>query len=386
MILYGFTDAVQPEDVQAALTGTSLPIKIQIHGISIFNNPKFDVVKLDIESPQLEEMRMKVEGLPNKITFRDYKPHMTIAYVLRGRGNKYVHTFKKPLEFESTDIIFSDVDRNQYSIDISSQAIELNEGIITKQQLMEFGKGNIMSLHDLPFRSAIEKNGGKIYSVGGAVRDEFLGKNSKDLDILITGIPLDNIEQLIRPFGKVDAVGKSFGILKFISRGSTGDIDIAIPRTEHATGEGGHKGFDVQSDHNLPIEADLKRRDFTINAIAKDIDGKLIDPYGGIQDLKDKVIKVVNPEAFSDDPLRMLRAVQFASRFDFMIDSQTMRMIQQNASRIREISSERVLGELEKIVGKGDVLYGANLLRESGLYKVLFGTDSPKGGEDHWDL
>jgi len=236
-------------------------------------------------------------------------------------------------------------------------------------------EGGIMSLQDLPFKEEVEQLGGKIFSVGGAVRDEFLGKESKDLDVLITGIPMDSLEQLLSKYGGVNAVGKSFGVLKFVPRGATEEIDIAIPRTEVATGAGGHQGFDVTSDHELPIEKDLERRDFTINAIAKDIDGNLIDPFGGQQDLKDKIIRIVNPEAFSDDPLRMLRAVQFASRFGFEIEPKTMQMIADNASKITEIAPERILIELDKIVTKGNALIGIQLLASTGLFKQIFGNE-----------
>lgn len=234
----------------------------------------------------------------------------------------------------------------------------------------------IMSLQDLPFKQEVEQLGGKIHSVGGAVRDEFLGKESKDLDILITGIPMDKLEQILSKYGRVDAVGKSFGVLKFKPRGATEDIDIAIPRTEKPTGAGGHQGFDVTSDHALPIEKDLERRDFTINAIAKDINGNIIDPYGGQEDLKNKIIRVVNPEAFADDPLRMLRAVQFASRFGFKIEPKTMLLIQNNAQRIKEIPPERILTEFDKIIKKGNKLTGALLLKSTGLLRNIFGADA----------
>ena len=235
---------------------------------------------------------------------------------------------------------------------------------------------DIMTLQDLPFKKEIEQLGGNIYSVGGAVRDEFLGKQSKDLDILITGVPMDKLAEIMSPYGKVDAVGKQFGVLKFKPQGAREEIDVAIPRTEKATGEGGHKGFDVSSDHTLPIEKDLERRDFTINAIAKDIDGNIIDPYGGQEDLKNKIIKIVNPEAFSDDPLRMLRAVQFAARFGFNIDDETRKMIKQNASRIKEIPAERILTEFDKIVQKGNPFEGAYLLKDLGLTPQIFGGDA----------
>lgn len=230
----------------------------------------------------------------------------------------------------------------------------------------------IISLQELPFKNDVEERGGNIYSVGGAVRDEFLGKESKDLDVLITGIPMDELEQILSKYGRVDAVGKSFGILKFKSQGGE-EIDIAIPRTERPSGEGGHKGFDVTSDYTLPIEKDLERRDFTINAIAKDINGNIVDPFNGREDLKNKIIRVVNPEAFSDDPLRMLRAVQFASRFGFTIEPETMKMIKDNAERIREIPAERILTEFDKIITKGDKKVGAELLYKTGLFKQIFG-------------
>ena len=235
-------------------------------------------------------------------------------------------------------------------------------------------EGQILSLEQLPFKKDVEERGGKIFSVGGAVRDEFLGKESKDLDVLITGIPMDELEQLLSKYGRVDAVGKSFGVLKFRPQGGE-EIDIAIPRTEKPSGEGGHKGFDVTSDHALPIEKDLERRDFTINAIAKDVDGNIVDPFGGQQDLQNKIIRIVNPEAFSDDPLRMLRAVQFASRFGFTIEPETMNMIRENAERIKEIPTERILTEFDKIVKKGNMLTGAQLLKDTGLFQQIFGFD-----------
>jgi tRNA nucleotidyltransferase/poly(A) polymerase len=250
---------------------------------------------------------------------------------------------------------------------------EVHDFHLYKEEIMN--EAQLISLQDLPFKQEIEQLGGKIFSVGGAVRDEFLGKESKDLDILITGIPMDKLELILARYGKVDAVGKSFGILKFKPKGATDDIDIAIPRSESATGEGGHRGFEVKSDHDLPIEADLKRRDFTINAIAKDINGNIVDPYGGQKDLKDKIIRVVNPEAFSDDPLRMLRAVQFASRFGFTIEPLTMKMIQDNASRIKEIPPERILTEFDKIIHKGNKRLGAQLLKNTGLFNNIFGFD-----------
>lgn len=243
-----------------------------------------------------------------------------------------------------------------------------------ENELRDLNEAKTIGLNELPFKQDVEQAGGKLYSVGGAVRDTILGKESKDLDILITGIPLDQLEQILSKYGKVDSVGKSFGIIKF-NTPQTGEIDIAIPRTERKNDQGGYQGFDVTSDHSLPIEKDLERRDFTINAIAKDSSGLMIDPYGGQGDIEKKQIKMVNPQAFSDDPLRMLRAVQFAARFGFDIEPATLQAIQQNAAKIREISPERILIEFDKIVKKGNQMVGAKLLRQTGLYNQIFGVN-----------
>lgn len=231
---------------------------------------------------------------------------------------------------------------------------------------------NISDIKQLPFKEDIKKAGGKIFSVGGRVRDEFLGKDSKDLDILITGVGFEELENILSKYGKVDLVGKSFGVIKFKPKGSEEDIDIAIPRTERKMGAG-YQGFEVTADPNLPIEDDLLRRDFTINAIAKTIDGEIIDPFHGVEDLKNKIIRAVSPKAFSEDPLRMLRAVQFSARFGFKIDPETEDMIKDNASDIKEISSERILIEFDKIVKKGKPEIGIKVLDETGLFKNIFG-------------
>lgn len=233
---------------------------------------------------------------------------------------------------------------------------------------------SIFEIRELPFINDIKAKGGVIYSVGGAIRDSFLNKQSKDLDILITNIPIPELTAILQKYGKVDMVGVSFGVIKFRPKGESEEIDIAVPRTERKMGDG-HKGFEVTADPYLPIETDLSRRDFTINAMAKDIDGNIIDPFHGLQDLKAKVIRIVNPIAFADDPLRMLRAVQFAARFGFTIEPETFKLIQQNAGSIKTISPERILIELEKIVGKGSPAIGAQLLVETGLYSAIFGGD-----------
>ena len=221
----------------------------------------------------------------------------------------------------------------------------------------------------------IKNFGGKLYKVGGIVRDGILGFESKDLDLLVTGIPIDRLVEILSKIGKVDAVGKSFGVLKFQLNNLklSEPIDIAIPRVDRFTGEGGHKGFEVVADHELSVEDDLFRRDFTINAIAIDVEtGEKIDPFNGQNDVIDKTIRMVNPDAFVDDPLRMLRAVQFASRFDFTIEKNTFNAIRDNAHRIKEITGERILIEFDKIARKGNAHHAFHLLHETNLYENIF--------------
>lgn len=230
---------------------------------------------------------------------------------------------------------------------------------------------------NLPFASAVERAGGKIYQVGGAVRDSFLGKQSKDLDIMVSGITPEKLMHALSPFGRANLVGQSFGVIKFKPHGATEDIDIALARTDQKTGEG-HKGISVSTDPSISVEKDLERRDFTINAIAKDMHGNLIDPFGGQQDLKNGIIRMVSPIAFAEDPLRMLRAIQFAARFNFTVEPHTFDIIKQNASTIRTISGERLLEEFNKMITKGNPSVAAQLLVDSGLYEAIFGVKAPQ--------
>jgi len=198
---------------------------------------------------------------------------------------------------------------------------------------------------------------GEIFAVGGAVRDKFLKLQSKDLDVLVTGIPYNKLLTILNRYGKVDEVGESFGIIKFTPSGSTDIIDVALPRTERSIGAG-HKDFEVNFDHTLSVEADLIRRDFTINAIAVNLStGEYIDPHGGQQHIKEKVICTVYKDSLKDDPLRILRAVQFSARFGFDLSSDVTREIIANREAIHLLSPERIAVELAKLFGKGKPIY-----------------------------
>lgn len=233
-----------------------------------------------------------------------------------------------------------------------------------------------MQLTNEKWALEIKSLGGEIYFVGGCVRDFFLNKKSKDIDLLVRKVESENLIVLLKKYGRVDLVGESFGIIKFKPFDSNEDFDIALPRTEKWTGEKGYRAFNTISDPFLDIVKDLERRDFTINSIAKNaFTGDFVDPFGGIKDINNRVIKMTNPETFKDDPLRMLRAIQFASRFNFLIDIETERSIITNGERIKEIPFERVLIELDKIVKKGSISLAYYLLDTTNLGYHIFGVE-----------
>ncbi len=201
-----------------------------------------------------------------------------------------------------------------------------------------------------------------------------LQKKSKDIDLLIRGLHLDEIEAILKPHGFVKEVGKAFGILKFVPTGWTEEIDIAIPRIEKKIGTT-RQAFEIVSDPFLPLEEDLKRRDFTINSIAISLDGKIIDPFGGIKDIELKTIRATSPSAFIEDGLRIVRAIQFGSRFDFEIEKETLDLILKHIGTLDEISGERITDELDKIFLKGDIIKGFELLKQTTVLKQLVGKD-----------
>lgn len=186
--------------------------------------------------------------------------------------------------------------------------------------------------------------------VGGYVRDHFTTHTSHDLDIELYGVPsLEMLEDLLKPFGKLGMYGKSFGVLKLVCGDYT--IDFSPPRTESKSGFG-HKGFEIAWHSDLSFSDAAKRRDFTINAIGYDpITQTLLDPYNGIEDLKTKTLRCVDPTTFVDDPLRILRAVQFAARFELTCDPLLLElcrtMIQRDA--LAELPKERIFEEFKKL-------------------------------------
>lgn len=192
----------------------------------------------------------------------------------------------------------------------------------------------------------VSQKGGRAYYVGGFVRDRLRGKDNKDIDIEVHGIEAQELREILRNSGELMELGASFGV--FGLKGY--DIDIAMPRREEATGRG-HRDFDISTDPYLGTEKAALRRDFTINALMQDIlTGEIIDHFHGRDDLRQGVIRHVHPEKFQEDPLRVLRAAQFASRFGFTVAEETVRLT--GSMDLSALAKERILGELEKALLK----------------------------------
>lgn len=222
------------------------------------------------------------------------------------------------------------------------------------------------------FIDDIIRAGGRVYKVGGTVRDNLLKRKTKDRDYLVTNLPVDKILSVLKPHGKVTLVGKSFGVIKFTPHGEVeSEIDIAIPRKEISTGTG-HRDFEVQFDPNIPVEEDLGRRDFTINAMALEVATEnLIDPFSGEADLKNKILKQVFPNSFVEDPLRLLRAVQFSARFELNIDDETLKAMKNHAGLIKTVSSERIVEEIKKLFLAEKPSNGFELMDKTGLLRYV---------------
>jgi tRNA nucleotidyltransferase (CCA-adding enzyme) len=196
---------------------------------------------------------------------------------------------------------------------------------------------------------AVRDAGGRAFIVGGWVRDQLRGEASKDIDIEVFGIPGDRLPALLSTLGRVEPVGQSFPVFK-VAEPHSGQpaIDVALPRRESKRGRG-HKGFDVQGDPSMTVADAARRRDFTINAIAWDpLNNEYLDPWGGRADLDRRLLRAVDVTTFADDSLRVLRAVQFAARFDFVLDEPTAALCRRIP--LDDLPAERIWSEIEKLL------------------------------------
>ena len=194
----------------------------------------------------------------------------------------------------------------------------------------------------------IAEKSGTAYFVGGFVRDKFMKHENKDIDIEVHGISADVLEEILDSIGKRIEIGESFGIYGI--KGCC--LDIALPRKEHLCGKG-HRDFNIDVDPFIGTEKAALRRDFTINALMENIiTGEVIDHFGGISDINDKIIRHVSDKTFSEDPLRVLRAAQFAARFEFDIADETL-LLCRNID-LSTLSKERIEAELVKALLKAE--------------------------------
>ncbi|WLD75870.1 HD domain-containing protein [Mogibacterium neglectum] len=184
--------------------------------------------------------------------------------------------------------------------------------------------------------------GGRAYLVGGAVRDEVMRRPIKDVDVEVHGIYETVLEEVLKELGKPLRFGSAFGVYSLAGH----QIDVALPRSERKSGAG-HRDFEIEINPFIGIKEAARRRDFTMNALLKDIlSGEITDPYGGVEDIRNRIIRHIDDKTFGEDPLRALRAAQFRSRFGFQIAPSTISICR--ALDLRELSAERVEMEMKK--------------------------------------
>jgi len=217
---------------------------------------------------------------------------------------------------------------------------------------------------------------GSVYAVGGRVRDDLRAKAAgsvavpKDLDYVVVGLTQADVAERLGRLGRVDVVGASFAVFKF--RSPLGEADIALPRRERSTGTG-HREFTIESGPEITLDEDLRRRDFRMNMIARRIDDDaIVDPYGGVADIEAARIDIVDEATFREDPLRLLRAAQFAARFDFTPTERTVSAMTEAAALVATVSGERIGDEMTKLLGAPRPSVGVELLRLTGVLAQLW--------------
>ena len=221
------------------------------------------------------------------------------------------------------------------------------------------------------------------YLVGGAVRDELLGLDSKDADFLVPGVDVEGLRAKLEPHGRVEdlvVAGRLVGVRLHPSdravRGlAPAGIEFAPPRAEVSTGPGRHD-FEIVADPALSVEDDMRRRDFTVNAMARRLaTGEIVDPLDGRGDLERRILRTVSPASFAEDPLRLVRALRFVSQLGFEPEESTLRQMREEAESVRLVSGERIggglhadgLGELSKLLLGADPERALRLARDTGV-------------------
>ena len=205
--------------------------------------------------------------------------------------------------------------------------------------------------------------GGRVFLVGGAVRDTLLERKVKDYDLEVFNLSGPAVLEALARVARVEPAGDAFPVFKVAGlSGVAGQVDVALPRRDSKKGPG-HRGIHAEADPFMPVEEAARRRDFTINAMMFDLmTGVLVDPFGGARDLQARVLRVVDPTTFADDPLRALRAAQFAARFGLTVEPATARLCA--SMPLGELPADRIFGEIEKAL--------LHAPRPSVAFKLLF--------------
>jgi tRNA nucleotidyltransferase (CCA-adding enzyme) len=206
---------------------------------------------------------------------------------------------------------------------------------------------------------SVRQSGGRALLVGGCVRDKILGHSPKDFDIECFGLSAPELQRLLGSKFELDLVGASFGVIKLKGH----NIDVALPRRETKLGLG-HRAFEMAYDPSLTLKEAAARRDFTINAIYCDpLTGETLDPWGGIRDLEKRIMRHVS-DHFKEDPLRVLRGMQFSARFELTAASETIALCR--TIEPEGLARERQLGEWTKLLLQGKVISkGLTFLRDT---------------------
>jgi tRNA nucleotidyltransferase (CCA-adding enzyme) len=213
---------------------------------------------------------------------------------------------------------------------------------------------------------AIHDAGGRALLVGGCVRDELMGAQPNDWDVEVYDLDAAHLREILDQFGPVNVVGEAFTVYKLGNH-----LDVSIPRRERKSGHG-HKGFVIEGDPSMSVAEAARRRDFTINAILQDpLTGELIDPFDGRRDIEHHVLRAVSKDTFAEDSLRVLRAAQFAARFEFDIDAETVELCR--TIDLSDLPAERIWGEIEKLLMRAShPSIGFEWLRRLGAIEKLF--------------
>jgi tRNA nucleotidyltransferase (CCA-adding enzyme) len=218
----------------------------------------------------------------------------------------------------------------------------------------------------LSLARAIHEAGGRALLVGGCVRDQLMGAQPKDWDLEVYDLDPARLREILDQFGPVNVVGEAFTVYKLGKH-----LDVSIPRRERKSGRG-HRAFVIEGDPAMSVTEATRRRDFTINAILQDpLTGEIIDPFNGRSDIEQRLLRAVSAETFAEDSLRVLRAAQFAARFEFEIDPETIELCR--TIDLSDLPAERIWGELEKLLLQASrPAVGIEWLRRLGAIEKLF--------------